>query len=64
MKNVYLYDGAYSFDILEDGKLIDNRFFMANKKIQNIKSFFNQFIFILNLKNYLNIGDLYGINVA
>lgn len=48
MKNVYLYNGDYVFDKRENGKIIDNRFFMGNKKIQNINNFFNQFMKLFN----------------
>lgn len=49
MKNVYLYNGDYVFDKKKNGKIIENRFFMVNKKVQNINSFFNQFIKITNI---------------
>ena len=48
IKNVYLYNGDYVFDKRENGKIIDNRFFMVNKKIQNINNFFNQFMKLFN----------------
>lgn len=33
----------------KNGKIIENRFFMVNKKVQNINIFFNQFMNITNI---------------
>lgn len=54
MKNVYLYNGDYVFDKKKDGKIIENRFFMINKKVQNINSFFYQFMDIANIERIEN----------
>ena len=63
MKNVYLYNSSYIFDMNNDGKMIENRFFMVHKKVQNICSFSNQFINTIKIAKTENEETLIKYNI-
>lgn len=50
MKNVYLYNGDYFLKMNKGDKKLLNRFYMVNKQVQNVDSFFNKFIKITDLE--------------
>ena len=48
MKNVYLYNGDYSFQDKIDGKKTIRRFYMVNKNVNDVDGFAHKFMQLIN----------------